>query len=251
MSSETRALRVLPGSPPELVVHDTLSVCPYLRGRTARMPMRLPCRRLRPTELDDRLRAGDRRQGLVLYRTRCPDCAACEPIRLHVAEFHPNRSQRRVLARGDRCLAVDMGSPEADERRVELYNLHKTERGLADGQRPIELESYEDFLVQTCCESLELRYMLDGQLVGVAVADRGRRALNAVYCYYDPRHSQLGLGTYSILKQVELCRRLSLTYLYLGLYVAESRHMAYKGHYLPHERFVNGRWVQFSSCEID
>ena len=50
---------------------------------------------------------------------------------------------------------------------------------------------------------------------------------------------------YSILKQVELCRAWGLRYLYLGLYVADCRSMAYKAGYLPHERLLDGEWVRF------
>jgi leucyl-tRNA---protein transferase len=245
MSADRGALRVLPGSPPELLVYDAFSVCPYLRDRVARMPMRLPCRRLRPTELDQRLGAGDRRQGIVLYRTACPACDACQPIRLDLERFTLSRGQRRVLRLGDRCLSVSVGPPKVDERRVELYNAHKAGRGLSDGQTAIDADGYQDFLVRSCCDSLELSYALGGELVGVAIADRGRHALNAVYCHYDPRHARLSLGTYSILKHVEIARGLGLRYLYLGLYIAESAHMAYKARYLPHERMIDGRWVLF------
>lgn len=245
MSGEPGVLRVQPGNPPEVVVHDSFSVCPYLADRVARMPMRLPCRRLRPPELDDHLTAGDRRQGMVLYRTECPSCAACEPIRLDIERFTLSRSLRRELSRGDRRLTVSVGPPGLDERRVELYNLHKHQRGLVEGQASIDREGYQDFLVRSCCDTLELSYRLGDELVGVAIMDRGRRALNAVYCYFDPRYRGLSLGTYSILKQLELGRRLGLKYLYLGLYIAASRHMAYKGRFLPHERLILGRWTLF------
>jgi arginine-tRNA-protein transferase len=36
-----------------------------------------------------------------------------------------------------------------------------------------------------------------------------------------------------------------LRYLYLGLYVADCRHLAYKARFLPHERLVNGEWRRF------
>jgi arginine-tRNA-protein transferase len=228
------------------LVHDAFSVCPYLHDRVARMPMRLPCRRLRPTELDERLQAGDRRQGIVLYRTACPACHACQPIRLDLERFTPSHGHRRVLRASDRRLTVSVGPPMVDDRRVELYNLHKVGRGLCDGQPAIDREGYEDFLVRSCCESLELRYTLGHELVGVAITDRGRHALSAVYCFYDPRHARFSLGTYSILKQVELARGLGLRHLYLGLYIADSAHMAYKGRYLPHERMIEGRWVHFA-----
>jgi arginyl-tRNA--protein-N-Asp/Glu arginylyltransferase len=237
--------RLLPGTPPELVVYDRPQRCPYLHDRVARMPLRLPARPLDRHELDARLAAGDRRQGYVLYRTACPSCHACEPIRLDIGEFELGRTHKRILRRGDRALRVELGPPVVDARRIALYNAHKQARGLSEGQPAIDAEGYRDFLVSTCCDSFELRYRMGESLVGVAVVDRSANALSAVYCYYDPACDGLSVGTYSILKQVELSRRWKLRYLYLGLYIGECEAMAYKARFLPHERLLDGRWARF------
>ncbi len=209
------------------------------------MPLRLPSRPLDRKELDDRLEVGDRRQGFVLYRTACPSCVACEPIRLPVKSYHLSRSQRRVKNRGDRELTVLVGPPVMDTRRVELYNMHKVGRGLHDGQPPIDAEGYRDFLVSSCCESFELSYYLGNDLVGIAIVDRGEKSLSAVYCCYDPNVAHLSIGTYSILEQLELCRTWGLDYLYLGLYIAECDAMIYKARFRPHQRLVGGEWKTF------
>ncbi|HEY6081758.1 MAG TPA: arginyltransferase [Polyangiaceae bacterium] len=237
--------RLILGQPPELVVHDELQPCPYLEDRVSRLPLRIPARGLERQELEARLERGDRRQGLFLYRPACPGCVACEPIRLDLGTFAANRSQRRTLSRGDRVLTVELGEPIADQERVALYNRHKALRGLSAGQGEVDVRSYREFLAMSCCDTLELRYRLGGSLVGIAIADRSSAALSAVYCYYDPAHERLGLGTYSILKQLELCRLWGLRYLYLGLYIAESLHMRYKARFLPHQRLLEGRWVEF------
>jgi arginine-tRNA-protein transferase len=239
------SLTIVPSTPPEVLVHDELSRCPYLAGRVARMPLRLPVRKLSRDELDQRLREGDRRQGFVLYRTLCPRCKACEPIRLDVSTFVPNRSQRRTYARASRVLRAEVGPVVVDARRVELYNAHKLGRGLGDGQPMIDAEGYRDFLVSTCAESFEVRYYAGDELIGVAVTDRGRKSLSAVYCHYDPRYEKLGIGTFSILRQLELAGSWGMTHLYLGLYIAESEHMAYKARFLPHERLIGGSWIRF------
>jgi arginine-tRNA-protein transferase len=209
------------------------------------MPLRLPARALEREELDQRLLVGDRRQGFVLYRTACPSCAACEPIRLDVSAFEPNRTQRRVFKRAERQIRVEVGSPVVDAQRVALYNKHKHGRGLSDGQPAIDAEGYRDFLVSTCCDSFEMRYQLGENLVGIAIVDRAADSLSAVYCYYDPSFPRLSLGCYSILKQLELCKSWGLTYLYLGLYIAECEAMVYKATFLPHQRLIAGSWVRF------
>ncbi len=47
---------------------------------------------------------------------------------------------------------------------------------------------------------------------------------------------------YSALQEIELCRRTGRDHLYLGLYVPDSRHLAYKADYSPHERLRDGDW---------
>ncbi len=242
--------RVLPGVPPELLVYDRPSRCPYLRDRIARMPLRLPARPLARDELDVRLSRGDRRQGYVLYRTDCPTCSACIPLRLSVNQVRLSRTQKRVAARTAQVCTVELGPPEVDEERVRLYNRHKALRHLEDEQPPINDESYRDFLVHTCCETFEMRYRIGDRLVGVAVVDRGACSLSSVYCFYDPELSKLSLGTFSILKQLELCRTWGLEYLYLGLYIEECRPMRYKARFAAHERLVAGSWVPFEKVEL-
>jgi arginine-tRNA-protein transferase len=81
------------------------------------------------------------------------------------------------------------------------------------------------------------------RLVGVSVVDRGFSSLSAVYCYYDPALARYSLGTYAILREIQLCRAWGMRYLYLGLYVEGSEPMAYKAKFFPHQQRRLGRWV--------
>jgi arginine-tRNA-protein transferase len=227
-----------------LLVHDAPSACPYLPHEISRLPLRLPIRALRRREFDERLEIGDRRQGLLLYRTACPSCDACEPIRLDVERFTPNRAQRRTFARGEQEIHVEVGPLEPTLEKVRLYNRHKYGRNLSTGEEAIDYDGYRAFLGESCCDSFELRYRHRGRLVGVAITDRSENALSAVYCFFDPDEPRLGTGTYSILKQVDLARRWGLRYVYLGLYIRDCASMAYKGRFLPHERRLGDRWVE-------
>lgn len=242
MSGSIRAGDPRSLTPREWVVYDALSPCVYLPAETARLPLRLPERRLTRRELGRRLDAGDRRQGLLLYRPTCPTCRACEPIRVEVERFVPSRVQRRIRRRGDAAFAVEIGRPEASPERVALYNRHKLERDLDAGDGPLGLEGYREVFATSCVETVEIRYRLARRLVAVAITDVADDALSAVYCYFDPDASRLSPGAYSILKQIELCREWGLRYLYLGLHVLGCDVMRYKTDYLPHERLVGGAW---------
>ncbi len=124
-----------------------------------------------------------------------------------------------MLAKGDARLTVRVGPAVADEERAALYVRHKFERGLtADGEtREVDVAAYRAFLVETCCDTVEFACRAKGELVAVAVADRGAEALSAVYCAFAPNFDGVSLGTYCILKQIEACRAWGLRYLYLGL----------------------------------
>ena len=243
-------LRLVRGQPPEWLVHDEPMPCPYLPGQTARLPMRLPLRPLSPDELAQRLHGGDRRQGAFLYQPSCPTCRACEAIRIDVEAFAPRKTQRRVFRRGESLLQTEVGRPTLTAEKVALYNRHKLDRDLCRGDGLIDPGGYEQFLVDSCADTIELTYRCRGALVGVAIADRAADALSAVYCFYDPAYARLSPGVYSILKQVALCQEWQLRYLYLGLYIADCSPMAYKTQFLPHQRRINGAWQPFG-CSGD
>lgn len=228
----------------ELLVYDELSNCPYLDGQIARMPLRRPIG-MSAAEFDQRMASGDRRMGRYLYRTQCPACQACEPIRIPVAEFAAVRTHKRTLRQGDALLQLSVGPPQYDAAHVALFNLHKQERGLSLDDDGIDLDGYYGFLVDSCTKTLEFSYWAAGRLIGVGISDRGEKSLNAVYCYYDPAFDRVGPGTYNVLKQLECCRQWGLDYLYLGLYIAQSPRMNYKARFLPHERLIGGTWRRF------
>lgn len=229
-------------------MHDQEEDCPYLNDEQSRFPFRLPVRPLRRDELSRRLAEGDRRNGPLLYRPNCPACDACRAIRIDVRDFAFRERHRRCLRKNDSRLEVDIGPPRSDAHRVRLYNAHLAGRGLMRSG-PMDLGGYRQFLTQSCCDSFELRYRLNGTLVGVAITDRANDALSSVYCYYDPEHASLGIGTYSVLKQIELARAWGLRYVYLGLYVIGCEAMEYKAAFLPHEQLVDGAWLRIDRSD--
>ncbi len=230
------------------IVYDELDRCPYLAGHVARLPLRVPARPLTRPEVDAALSAGDRRQGVFLYRPSCPACQACEPIRIPVPDFAPSATHRRTLRAGDARFRLEIGRPVADERRAALYARHKWGRGLTtmdDQEETTDIETYAAFLVESCCESVEFSLWDGEHLVSVAVADRGDRSLSAVYCCFDPAYARFSPGTYTILKQWQHCLAQDVAHLYLGLYVADSAHLSYKANFVPHERRIEGAWTRF------
>ena len=93
---------------------------------------------------------------------------------------------------------------------------------------------------------MELSFWNGDVLVGIAIVDCGRTSISAVYTFFDPIHSKLSLGSYSILKQIEYARDSGKQYAYLGMVVLENPHLNYKTKFMPQERWIQGNWVEFT-----
>jgi arginyl-tRNA--protein-N-Asp/Glu arginylyltransferase len=231
----------------EVIAFDSPHPCSYLPERTALLPLRFQRVQVTAEEFDACLAAGDRRTGRFLYRTACPECQACEPIRLDLETFQPNQTQRREWRKGNELLTVKIGPPVVDDARVALFNLHQRLRRLKESDEDlVDEESYRQFLTSSCCPTLEFAYYSGDELVAVAIADCGREALSAVYCFYNPHFQAVSLGTYSVLRQADHCRQTVRRYLYLGFYIAESLRMAYKAKFHPNQRLIAGEWRDFA-----
>ncbi|MGH8155545.1 MAG: arginyltransferase, partial [Rhodanobacteraceae bacterium] len=71
--------------------------CGYFGRRTAQNLVLDPAAPGLPELYALSLARGFRRAGGHVYRPQCPHCHACEPCRIDVAAFRPDRSQRRCL----------------------------------------------------------------------------------------------------------------------------------------------------------
>ncbi len=215
--------------------------CPYLEGRTfSSETLYVP--ELDEEGLESLLSIGFRHFGATYFRPICDSCGRCIPLRVIVSSFRFTRNRRRVLRKVE-GLSVDLVEPVADREKHELYLRHgeRFDVGASDSY-----ESFKESFFRQVPFGRVLEVRRDGRLVAASHMDLTRRALSAVYCYWDPDESKLGLGTYSVLKEVEIASERRIPHVYLGYYVAENRHMNYKLHFYPNEALVQeGRWLPF------
>lgn len=210
------------------------------------MPLRLPLGELTPEATDDLLAGGFRRSGDFFYRTQCPQCHECHPTRVDVEQFQWTRSLRRVLQRGRRDLTFRWGPVQVDDRRVDLYNMHRKCRHLELDDRRIDVDDYRAFLVDSRCQTRELAIRLDGQLIAVSIVDIGKSSVSAVYTYFDPSAGRFCPGTLAILEQISWARTTGRQWVYLGMYVELNRHLNYKSRFVPQERLEKGEWRPYA-----
>lgn len=211
--------------------------CAYLPAETARMGFFLPADIAAYTRL---VAQGFRRSGCLVYRPECPTCRACTPVRIEVAKFCPNRSQRRCLRR-NQDLEVIARAPQFRAEHFELYLRYIKARHGQGGTIDPTPEEYLDFLTCHWCTTWFYEFLLKGNPVMVAVVDFLDDGLSAVYTFYDPDQAKRGLGTYAVLWQIEKARQMGLNWLYLGYWIASCRKMAYKVRFQPQQWYL-GAW---------
>jgi Arginine-tRNA-protein transferase, N terminus len=94
--------------------------CVYLPHRIWRFRYEL-VPHLRPADYMQRLQQGWRPFGGVIYRQQCPSCQMCQSLRVPVATFRPNRTQRRVWKRNQGEVTVRVGAPSYPRDRLDLW----------------------------------------------------------------------------------------------------------------------------------
>lgn len=226
--------------------------CSYLPDREAVMLFADP-NKVIDTETYARLiDYGFRRSGDNVYRPHCRGCQACVPVRIPVADFLPDRAQRRAWQR-NKDLAISSARTDFGPEHLDLYHRYQVARhdgrvGVRDAREQLE------FLRSRFINTSSLEYRLDGRLVMVSVIDAMPQGLSAVYTFYEADDAQLArrsLGTFGVLRLIEECRTRGLPWLYLGYWIADSDKMAYKSRYQPLHAYQHGRWERLAPTGQD
>jgi len=212
-----------------------LSLCPYLPERKKQIRYFLASE-LNESDISLLLAKGWRKFGVYFFQPSCPDCSECIPVRVLCDEFKPSKSQRRNLKKNSN-IDIVFAPLKYSERAFEIYKDHSSQRFSQD----CNLEEFISGFFSPSVPSLQSEYYLNGELIGLGFLDKGEDCLSSVYFIYDTKFSHLGLGTFSILKEIEHTQMLGLKYYCLGYYVKECQKMAYKNNFRPREHY---NWLE-------
>lgn len=239
----TEAMTAQPG----IRLFQTLEhACGYWPDRHARDVILDPEDPRLPGVYGQALALGFRRSGGHVYRPHCANCQACVPVRIPVASFVPNRSQRRCWQR-NADLQITAVPARRNEANFALYRRYLASRHAGGGMDDPSEAHFDSFLHSPWSPTYFLEMREHGRLVAVAVTDRVPGALSAVYTFYAPELSARSLGTYAILQQIAWARNEGCGYLYLGFWLDGHPKMAYKQGFQPLQHRVGDQWLTFTT----
>jgi arginine-tRNA-protein transferase len=217
--------------------------CGYFAERTAQNLVIDPAAPQLDQLYGPALERGFRRAGGHLYYPYCTSCRACTPCRIDVANFEPDRSQRRCLKRNADLQVIESMAGYNAERHA-LYERYLRQRHPGGGMDEADASDFRRFLTAPWSPTLFLEFREGSRLLGVAVTDVCLQGLSAVYTFYDPDETSRSLGTYAILQQVALAQRRGLPWIYLGFWIAGHPKMDYKRRFRPMQIRTSEGWVE-------
>jgi len=210
--------------------------CPYLDDRNCRIQL-FQMKHVEGAFYEQLLDQGFRRSGLVFYQNCCVGCEACTPLRIPVDEFIMSKSQKKIWNKNS-DIKIEHTPLFYDEESFELYRKYSSMRF---GHEPTGKDFYY-FLASSAVDSFMMRYYLDSKLIGIGWLDFLPESLSSVYYAFDPEFSKRSLGTFSVLKEIELCEEMKKKYLHMGFWVQGAKTMDYKKQFKPFELLKKGKW---------
>ena len=218
--------------------------CPYISGNEFIQRYSV-LNKLDPDEIDFLFENGWRHFGMFFFIPNCEQCKECRPIRTVINHFTPSKSQRRNLKKNNEIIETEFIDPIFSD---EIYNIYKKHSLVKFNQKTSKDDFKESFFSNVLPGNQKMSlFRYNGKLVGLGFLDISKNGISSIYFCYDTDYSKLGLGVYSVLKEIEYGLSLDKSYYYLGYFVKGNNSMEYKGKYTPSEilDWSKNSWVVF------
>lgn len=182
------------------------------------------------------LARGWRRFANYYFRPACPACVKCRSLRIDVNAFTPTRSQRKAV-RKNAGVELRIGRPTATAAHIDLFNRYHADMHERRNwpKREITVGEYIEGFLGEAPFGREYVYYFEGELIAVGLVDETPNASSSAYFYHCPTWRDRGIGTYSMVREVEVAKAAGRSWHYLGYWIEQCGSMAYKSRYGPHE----------------
>lgn len=216
--------------------------CSYLPNKKERLLVYIDEQPMTAEQYTQFQNEGFRRSQDIVYRPHCDDCNQCQSIRIDVHHFKPSKSQKRISNK-NRNFEVKINS-NVSAAYYQLFEKYVNSRHSDGVMYPAEPNQLDSFVECEWLSPLFIEVWDNDQLIGVGISDPSSTSLSAVYSFFDPDYSGYSLGTFLILKQIEIAQQTNRKYLYLGYYIKDCQKMNYKTNFKPYQIRKHELWYE-------
>jgi len=140
-------------------------------------------------------------------------------------------------------LSLQLNPAIATEEQYSLFSRYQRNRHGGGDMAAMDFFDYQALIEDTPIETsvLEARDY-DGHLIAACLTDMMATGLSAVYSFFDPKLSKLGMGNFMISECLIFGKKNKYKHLYLGYYISEISSMSYKSRFKPGQILDGSDW---------
>ena len=216
------------------------TACPYLKGRVEK---RIATDITYNNKVYNELALnGFRRVENWMYRPVCDNCSACKSYRVDIKNFELTKSLKRIN-KNLGAITFKIIKNTATTEHFDLFQKYQFERHSGGSMSDMDENEFIS-MIETSPIKTKLMEFRDTSknLMGVILLDVDDVNLSAVYSFFDPKFSKLGIGNYMISQCLIFGKENKYKHLYLGYYIGEISSMSYKSRFKPGQILDGGEW---------
>ena len=216
------------------------TACPYLKGRVEK---RIATDITYNNKVYNELALnGFRRVENWMYRPVCDNCSACKSYRVDIKNFELTKSLKRIN-KNLGAITFKIIKNTATTEHFDLFQKYQLERHSGGSMSDMDENEFIS-MIETSPIKTKLMEFRDTSknLMGVILLDIDDVNLSAVYSFFDPKLSKLGIGNYMISQCLIFGKKNKYKHLYLGYYIGEISSMSYKSRFKPGQILDGGDW---------
>ena len=216
------------------------TACPYLKGRVEK---RIATDITYNFKVYNELALnGFRRVENWMYRPVCDNCSACKSYRVDIKNFELTKSLKRIN-KNLGAITFKIIKNTATTEHFDLFQKYQFERHSGGSMSDMDENEFIS-MIETSPIKTKLMEFRDTSknLMGVILLDVDDVNLSAVYSFFDPKLSKLGIGNYMISQCLIFGKKNKYKHLYLGYYIGEISSMSYKSRFKPGQILDGGEW---------
>ena len=216
------------------------TACPYLKGRVEK---RIATDITYNNKVYNELALnGFRRVENWMYRPVCDNCSACKSYRVDIKNFKLTNSLKRIN-KNLRATTFKIIKNTATTEHFDLFQKYQFERHSGGSMSDMDENEFIS-MIETSPIQTKLMEFRDSfkNLMGVILLDIDDVNLSAVYSFFDPKLSKLGIGNYMISQCLIFGKKNKYKHLYLGYYIGEISSMSYKSRFKHGQILDGGDW---------